>query len=319
MEHKFKIGDKVKVHYLTGNRIGYIQERKPELRYDIRYGKGCVGHDVEENRIVKYDGNVDNEIKVGDKVRVLNGQFANKTGVVVGIIACNKDYSDPYYEVDMDCQVPNKYKCRKTLITPNNVVGGFNAHDFEVIGNVEDEAKEPKIKAGDRVRNIKNDECGIVLNVEADGVYVGIPYSLQKRFWKNRELELVQSKEQTEGKEPKFHFGDIVSYEGISGRMRSGRVVSERSHFNLYTVCSGIDFFSVEEEALSLYDPIRDGYISPIESEPCNTDDTGWDAYTADLARDIALKVANKYNDPKEAAEYAVKVAKAAVENLKRK
>lgn len=28
MEHKFKVGDKVKVHYLTGNRIGYIQERK---------------------------------------------------------------------------------------------------------------------------------------------------------------------------------------------------------------------------------------------------------------------------------------------------
>lgn len=44
-----------------------------------------------------------------------------------------------------------------------------------------------------------------------------------------------------------------------------------------------------------------------------------WDAYTADLARDLALKVANKYNDPKEAADYAVSVAKAVVENLKKK
>lgn len=44
-----------------------------------------------------------------------------------------------------------------------------------------------------------------------------------------------------------------------------------------------------------------------------------WEKYTADLAKDVALKVANKYNDPKQAAEYAVKVAKAVVEGLKRK
>lgn len=44
-----------------------------------------------------------------------------------------------------------------------------------------------------------------------------------------------------------------------------------------------------------------------------------WDVYAADLAKELALKVANKYNDPKEAAEYAVQVAKAVVEGLKRK
>lgn len=47
--------------------------------------------------------------------------------------------------------------------------------------------------------------------------------------------------------------------------------------------------------------------------------DSYWDAYTADLAKEVALKVANKFNDPKEAAEYAVSVAKAVVEGLKRK
>lgn len=46
--------------------------------------------------------------------------------------------------------------------------------------------------------------------------------------------------------------------------------------------------------------------------------DSYWDAYTADLAKEVALKVANKYNDPKESAEYAVSVAKAVVEGLKR-
>lgn len=44
-----------------------------------------------------------------------------------------------------------------------------------------------------------------------------------------------------------------------------------------------------------------------------------WQCYEANLAKEVALKVANKYNDPKEAAEYAVKVAKAVVEGLKRK
>lgn len=47
--------------------------------------------------------------------------------------------------------------------------------------------------------------------------------------------------------------------------------------------------------------------------------DSYWDAYTAGLAKEVALKVANKFNDPKEAAEYAVSVAKAVVEGLKRK
>lgn len=47
--------------------------------------------------------------------------------------------------------------------------------------------------------------------------------------------------------------------------------------------------------------------------------DSYWDTYTADLAKEVALKVANKYNDPKEVAEYAVSVAKAVVEGLKGK
>lgn len=54
----------------------------------------------------------------------------------------------------------------------------------------------------------------------------------------------------------------------------------------------------------------------PVEVDLTNS---YWDAYTADLAKEVALKVANKYTDPKEAAEYAVSVAKAVVEELKRK
>lgn len=47
--------------------------------------------------------------------------------------------------------------------------------------------------------------------------------------------------------------------------------------------------------------------------------DSYWDAYAANLAKEVALKVANKYNGPEQAAEYAVSVAKAVVDGLKRK
>ena len=44
-----------------------------------------------------------------------------------------------------------------------------------------------------------------------------------------------------------------------------------------------------------------------------------WQRYEAALAKEVALKVANKYTDPKEVAGYAVSVAKAVAEGLKRK
>ena len=42
-----------------------------------------------------------------------------------------------------------------------------------------------------------------------------------------------------------------------------------------------------------------------------------WQRYEADLAKEIALKVANRYNDPEETAKYAAKAAKQIVKHLK--
>lgn len=42
-----------------------------------------------------------------------------------------------------------------------------------------------------------------------------------------------------------------------------------------------------------------------------------WVKYEADFAKDIALKVANRYNDPEETAKYAAKAAKQIVKHLK--
>lgn len=125
-------------------------------------------------------------VKLGDVVEVLVGQFAGEKGVIVGIIACGNDYTDPYYEVNMYCEVPDKYKCRKTLITPNNVVGGFSACEFIVCGNRAPEKPTPEIKVGDRVKFKSKEELetmlepsfwwGIPLIADKEAEIINIPF-----------------------------------------------------------------------------------------------------------------------------------------------
>lgn len=73
------------------------------------------------------------EIKLGDIVKVSKGKFAGKTGHIVGISAYDNDFTDPYYEVYMYCEVPEGYRCRKTLINANHVIGGLSADELEVL------------------------------------------------------------------------------------------------------------------------------------------------------------------------------------------
>lgn len=63
------------------------------------------------------------------------------------------------------------------------------------------------------------------------------------------------------------------------------------------------------------------GYIPDPNTFFCNTHKFDWDAYTAELAHDIAVKIVNKNmgSDPEKVGEYAVQVAKSVVEELKRK
>lgn len=177
-EANVKIGDKVVVHYPSGDRIGRIKEVMLDCTYDIDFGGGCTGHNITRSQIELYTA--------------------------------------------------------------------------------------PKIKVGDRVRNVKSNECGIVLNIRNGVIEVGIPYVKPKRYWSTNIVECVEPTEQTEA-EKKPNVGSIKI---------------------------------------------------PVEVD---LTDSYWDAYASDLAKEVALKVANKFNDPEQAAEYAVKVAKAVVEGLKRK
>lgn len=188
-----------------------------------------------------------NEIKVGDKVRVredaprmyLRTMSTKFLGAECGVfeiidgnaaIASGRDY----------IVIPLKYLVK-----------------------VEEEAKEPKYKKGDRVKELVSRKSGRVLSIEGDFVVVGIPYDKEKYYWHIDSVELIEPTEQTEAEKP--NVGSIKI---------------------------------------------------PVEVD---LTESFWDAYAADLAKELALKVANKYNDPEQAADYAVKVAKAVAEGLKGK
>lgn len=176
-EKNVKIGDKVVVHYPSGDRIGRIQEVMLDGTYDIDYGGGCTGHNITRSQIEPYTA--------------------------------------------------------------------------------------PEIKTGDRVRNIESGLIGVVDKIVYGNIVWVNGVDGKRYHWKSDELELVEPTEQTEAEKP--NVGSIKI---------------------------------------------------PVEVD---LTDSFWDTYTADLAKEVALRVTNKYNDPEQAAEYAVSVAKAVAEGLKRK
>lgn len=294
------------------------------------------------------------EVRLGDVVTVLVGQFAGEKGVIVGISACHNDYSDPYYEVDMNCEVPEKYKCRKTLISPNNVIGGLSAHEFKVIGNCAPKQPSMEIKQGDKVRVSKDvpelytmygqtDWESIESTVEKiDGDAAEIKHlnELSDEFDSIAIPTKYLVKVDAEAKEANVKIGSdkwvdktVWNYKnhkkGVIRRMTDG--VAE-----IFTEDGRLQTWQIEDLVDEYDDPIEKWKYpeatQPTEQTeaekpnhtitiPVEVDltDSYWDAYAADLAKEVALKVANKFNNPEQAAEYAVSVAKAVVEGLKKK
>lgn len=198
-EAKFKVGDKVVVHYPNSDRIGCIQEEMLDGTYDIDYGGGCTGHNITRSQI------------------------------------------EPYVA--------------------------------------------PTIKAGDRVRNIESGLIGVV-DMIVYGNVVWVNGVDGKRYhWKSDGLELVLPTEQTEAEE--------------DARIR--QMEAELDEFR-------------KAELDRILHPEKPTFEVTIDNVVMN-----WQRYEADLAKEIAVKAANKFNDPKQAAEYAVSVAKAVVEGLKKK
>lgn len=324
------------------------------------------------------------EVKLGDVVTVLVGQFAGEKGVIVGISACQNDYSGPYYEVGMNCEVPEKYKCRKTLISPNNVIGGLSAHEIEVIGNCTPKQPSMEIKVGDKVRVSKDapkmylrgfDHIftgveSVVTEVEDDNAVI-----IFNTGHINSQITIPTKylvKVDAEDEKPKIKLGDRVR---VKGNLHEPFCLDADLHLEITNIpphaisqkewkvigveirrdCAGHIYalnhddsfiYNIPEDCVELVEPTEqteaeeEGSIPRMQAEldelrkaeldrvlhsekptfEVTIDNVAmnWQRYEADLAKEVAVKVANKYNDQKEAAEYAVSVAKAVVEGLKR-
>lgn len=124
-----------------------------------------------------------------------------------------------------------------------------------------------------------------------------------------------------EAKEAKYHKGDRVMHKGVLRSVDRIDTTTNRCLLsNLYYYAewvkeSDLDPYTEPTEQTETEKPNHTITI-PVEVD---LTDSYWDTYAADLAKELALKVANKFNAPHEAAEYAVSVAKAVVEGLKRK
>lgn len=320
MEHKFKVGDKVKVHCLTGNRIGYIQERKSELRYDIRYDEGCIGHDIEENRIVKYNGNQDMEIKVGDKVRVSK----DAPGIYMKTIFPNLVSSN--MEVT---EIGSGFARIKPLICEREYLTFEFAIPTKYLIKVEDEAKA-KYRMGDRVYVLGSEllKRGVytIIGVE-HRERLGWYYQINIHEW-HPEIDLEPYTEPTA---PTIKVGDrvccynILHIKGSKKEDYMGYVASITDMGITIQLDKGGLVLVYHESELELVQPTEQTEKKPNIGSikiPVEVDltDSYWDTYTADLAKEIAVKLSkSNENKPGYVADYAASVAKAVVDNLKKK
>lgn len=130
-----------------------------------------------------------------------------------------------------------------------------------------------------------------------------------------------------EAKEAKFKKGDKVRFKKIYTvvSVDDGQVFIDSAGNHINEDCLELYAEPTEQTEAEKTDTdnivddfakVMEGYRKVFADIADNFD---WMQYEADLAKEIALKVANKYSDPKDAAEYAVSVAKAVVETLKKK
>lgn len=235
-----------------------------------------------------------NEIKVGDKVRVSKDApriyTPDWTTAMFDLVLKVTEVEDDNAMVEFEKRTP--YRTVLTTIPTKYLV------------KVDAEAKEARFKRGDKVVSkppfvekvwtvFGYDDKMPYMVMVGDGEYIN-----------ERNLEpYTEPTKQTEAEHTKTK-GDILTFPIA---------------FDLNEALEGCDcFVSIREQMRkTLRDMEENNKPRYVPKIMFNTE--FWVKYEADLAKEVALKVANKYNDPEEAAEYAVSVAKAVVEGLKRK
>lgn len=265
------------------------------------------------------------EIKQGDKVRV--SKDAPKM-FRCGFNHVYTTYISKVLEVDdgnaiIEMTMANM-RCQERIIIPT-----------KYLVKVDAEEKEPKFKVGDKVIFIPTGKVKVVSRINANSLYtVTVTEPNGQSPLCVRETELAPY---IESNAPKFKVGDRVRNVksdlcGIALSIEHGIVEvgipydKEKRYWNTdivelfepteQTEAQKKPYEGISEETANEISNMLEAYAKALSGI---ADPFDWQRYEADLAKELALKVANKYDDPKEAAEYAVSVAKAVVEGLKKK
>lgn len=254
------------------------------------------------------------EIKVGDKVRIADNVPEIYTQTIFSV------------HIPMDMEV-EEVQDGSARITP--ILSGACGLSFEYIiptkylTKVNAEAKEPKFKAGEIVRYRYDGKLYIVECKTGEYYYalrqVGGDVMMHDVF--ESDLELV-----TEPKQ-EIKVGDVIDTPKGKGKVTmvaDGYVLAQGDNGEwLQMITIPIDkdkeFEDNIRKVLNGTDEFPMG--GHIPTSIIQTGEMDWDVYAAGLAKEIALKITNKKmdNTPLDVANYAVSVAKAVVENLKKK
>lgn len=268
-----------------------------------------------------------NEIKVGDKVRVR--EDAPKIyikAVFPNLVSSNMEVT----EIEDEC----------ARIKPLISKGAYLTFEFIIplkyLIKVEEEKKEPKFKRGDKVvfKCSDGDVIQTIHSCRYDEIMKDWVYNFVEggAFFDDGFFEPY-----TEPSAPEIKTGDRVrnierGLIGVVDKIVYGNIVwvngvdGKRYHWKSDEL-ELVEPTEQTEAEKKPYDGISEGTankLSDMLEDYCNamraiSDNFDWQRYAADLAKEIAVKVANKFSDPKEAGEYAVSVAKVVVEGLKRK
>lgn len=248
------------------------------------------------------------EIKVGDKVRASKDAPMMYVG---GIYAMFID-AESIVKVTEDDNAIIQAKNMSCLAIP-----------LKYLVKVDAEAKEPKFKVGEKA-------CYNGYVYEIEGLVGKNRYALKGLNFDLDEDMIEPYEPYTEPTTPTIKVGDRVccynvlhikgskkeDYMGYVASITDMGITIQLDKGGLVLVYHESDLELVQPKEQAEKKPNIGSITIPVEVD---LTDSYWDTYTADLAHDLALKVANKYSDPKEAADYAVSVAKAVVENLKKK
>lgn len=258
------------------------------------------------------------EIKQGDKVRVSRDipQFYRRYNSyrVFEVEHQVVDIEDGLALLD---SIPSKY----VITIPT-----------KYLVKVDAEAKEANVKIGSdkwvdkTVWNYKNHKKGVIRRV-TDGVAEVFTEDGKLQTWQIEDLvdeydDPIEKWKCPEPTAPKIKVGDRVRSKGYGFEAVVLGVYGDyiavrrddgiKQEWKRYMT----ELVEPKEQTEAEKKPNVGSIKIPVEVD---LSDSYWDAYAADLAKEVALKIANKYSDPEQAAEYAVQVAKAVVEGLKRK